>query len=158
MGYKGYSMRREEALRKCNKCGIEANNEGELPLFVTHSTSLYGKKNLCKDCNAKAPKTTRTLEKNRIRTNRLRKENKAKGLEYVKEYYGFPFECMKCGYTNELFAPFDLHHRDPSEKEGTPSQLFKQSFDRFKKEVSKCDLVCANCHRIEHFKEKENES
>jgi hypothetical protein len=148
----------KDILRKCNKCGIEANNEAELPLFVNHKQSLYGKKNLCKDCNAKAPRTKNTLEKNRIRTTKIRKKNKELGLKYVKEYYGFLFKCSVCGYTNELFAPFDLHHRNPKEKDGTPSQLFKQSFDRFKLEVDKCDLVCANCHRIEHYKEKQNES
>lgn len=89
----------------------------------------------------------------------LKMENsRFKFRAFVKEYYGFSFECNKCGYTSELFAPFDLHHRNPDDKEGTPSQLFKQSFDRFRKEVEKCDLVCANCHRIEHYNKKQGDN
>lgn len=141
-------------LRKCRVCGITAKNDNELHLFIKGTKNKYGKQLICKGCH----NNLQDKEKNKDRTNKLRKQNKQQGLEFVKEYYGFPFECNKCGYTSELFAPFDLHHRNPDDKEGTPSQLFKQSFDRFKKEVEKCDLVCANCHRIEHYNKKQGDN
>ena len=144
-------------LRTCKICGITADNKELLSLFINHKQSKFSKKNLCKKCNSKKLRTQETNEKNRIRTNKLRLENKIQGLIYVKEYYGYPFECMLCGYTSDLFAPFDLHHRNNKEKEGTPSQLMKQSFNRFKVEVQKCDLLCSNCHRIKHYKENKNE-
>ena len=138
-------------LREC-KCGTKAYDDEDLALFIKGKKYKYGRQNECNKCYS-----DRNRERNRIGTARIRMDNKDKGLEYVKQYYGFPFKCMACGYTSELFAPFDLHHRDRETKEGTPSQLFKQSFDRFKKEADKCDLVCACCHRIEHYKERNNE-
>lgn len=73
-----------------------------------------------------------------------------KNLELAKRYYGFPFKCHCCDYTNEVFAPFDMHHVNPEEKEHTPSKVFKTATGAFEKEMKKCVLLCANCHRLHH--------
>tara|TARA_R110002126_G_scaffold34315_1_gene106325 strand:+ start:316 stop:795 length:480 start_codon:yes stop_codon:yes gene_type:complete len=39
-------------LRKCNSCGIEAQDESYLSLFVTNSRALYSKENKCKTCKS----------------------------------------------------------------------------------------------------------
>jgi len=59
----------------------------------------------------------------------------------------------KCVDCNGVFHPvaFDFHHLDPSEKEGHPSWFLNKSGERWKEELSKCVLLCANCHRIRHF-------
>jgi len=58
--------------------------------------------------------------------------------------------CLDCGGT---FPPaaMDLHHRDPLAKSFTISAS-KQSvgFKKLAAEIAKCDLLCANCHRIRH--------
>lgn len=59
--------------------------------------------------------------------------------------------CERCG--NE-YPPvvFDFHHRDPSEKRfSIGSAMGNRSWDELMEEVAKCDLLCANCHRILHF-------
>jgi len=50
----------------------------------------------------------------------------------------------------------DFHHRDPLLKEHEIGKMvsFRMGFDRIKKEISKCDVVCSNCHRKLHYKEK----
>lgn len=54
--------------------------------------------------------------------------------------------CADCG----KFYPYyvmDFDHRDPSTKFKGVSQLTSYGFKKMKEEISKCDLVCANCHR-----------
>ena len=55
--------------------------------------------------------------------------------------------CSDCG---RIFSPeaMDWDHRDPREKIGNVSQMLRWSWDKVLIEVSKCDLVCSNCHRV----------
>ena len=56
--------------------------------------------------------------------------------------------CAKCGYGRCLNA-LEFHHRDPEKKDFKIGGS-RQSFELLKKELDKCDLLCANCHREEH--------
>jgi len=43
----------------------------------------------------------------------------------------------------------DFDHRDPTAKKYNVSQmLYRFSWKKIQDEIEKCDLVCANCHRI----------
>ncbi len=56
--------------------------------------------------------------------------------------------CEACGYGASA-AALEFHHRDPATKEfGVGS--FNGSRARLLAEVEKCDLLCANCHRLRH--------
>lgn len=60
--------------------------------------------------------------------------------------------CQECGFSGEP-RQFDCHHRDPTEKDFRLSQYFRattSSPERMKRELDKCDLLCANCHRLKH--------
>lgn len=57
--------------------------------------------------------------------------------------------CAVCGYRSCSQA-MDLHHVDPSTKEKTVSQLMGYSIKKIKDELSKCVVLCANCHRELH--------
>jgi len=58
--------------------------------------------------------------------------------------------CSKCGY-NKYNGALEFHHLDPKEKDFTIAHLRHYSFDtKIKKELDKCILVCANCHREIH--------
>lgn len=54
--------------------------------------------------------------------------------------------CLDCGGT---FPPvcMDFDHRDPADKSG-PVASFLNDPVALRAEIAKCDLVCANCHRI----------
>lgn len=57
--------------------------------------------------------------------------------------------CQDCGFKTDFLAVYDFDHREPSEKEFEVSRLCRTaSWERIEKELAKCDLVCANCHRI----------
>lgn len=55
--------------------------------------------------------------------------------------------CMDCGIKYPCYA-MDYDHRDPSTKSFSLNQPGGRSLDLIKKEIEKCDLVCANCHAI----------
>ena len=82
---------------------------------------------------------------------------KSKRLKYKKlavEYKGG--ECMKCGYSKCMSA-LEFHHINPNEKDfGISQDGLNKSWDKIKKELDKCILVCANCHREIHESIKES--
>ena len=48
-------------------------------------------------------------------------------------------------------SALDFHHRDPTKKKFLVSeQLRMGGKERILNEISKCEVVCANCHRIIH--------
>ena len=60
----------------------------------------------------------------------------------VKEKGG---KCSICGY-NKCIEALQFHHLDFSEKEFPLSNGNTRSWDKYKKELEKCILVCGNCH------------
>jgi hypothetical protein len=58
--------------------------------------------------------------------------------------------CSRCGYKDHPVA-LDFHHRDPAQKKfNISNNLVGRNWEKILAEVDKCDIVCANCHRIEH--------
>jgi hypothetical protein len=56
--------------------------------------------------------------------------------------------CLDCGKTYPPYV-MDFDHRDPSTKvTKVSSMVYKGSERLLLAEIAKCDLVCANCHRI----------
>lgn len=86
-------------------------------------------------------------DKQRIQERRL--NNKLKAIEYLGG------KCNHCGIVSEHRGIYDFHHIDKTEKEADPGSLMHYSWKRIQKELDKCILLCANCHRIEH--EKDND-
>ena len=56
--------------------------------------------------------------------------------------------CEDCGYSR-CPAALEFHHRDASTKEFGVGN-FDGSPHRLLAEIQKCDLLCANCHRVRH--------
>jgi len=78
---------------------------------------------------------------------------KKKKLIAVEAFGG---KCCKCGY-DKCTEALEFHHLEKSEKEESPSYIIMRwSFEKAKKELDKCILVCANCHREIHAAEKES--
>jgi hypothetical protein len=65
-------------------------------------------------------------------------------------------ECARCGIKDSRVL--DFHHLDPEQKElGLGSVASRRpSKQRILDEIAKCELLCANCHRILHWEEREN--
>lgn len=46
----------------------------------------------------------------------------------------------------------DFDHRNPATKKANVARLKHKSTEGMLAEITKCDLVCANCHRIRTHK------
>jgi hypothetical protein len=125
--------------------------------------SLY-RRRFCLECSpfgdhntSKVPlglrSTEGSIEARRVRRREqfrrsLQKRRRKRKLDLVAAYGG---RCVDCGYSARPEA-LQFHHRDPATKDfglGT----FNGSLTRLIEEAAKCDLVCANCHRIRHARE-----
>lgn len=59
-------------------------------------------------------------------------------------------KCKECGY-NKCMGALDFHHT--GQKEINISEALTQwNWNRLEKELSKCILLCANCHREHHYR------
>jgi hypothetical protein len=89
-------------------------------------------------------------EKIRAYNREYDKQRKAQRKMYVdkiKEHYG----CMLCDGEYPAVV-LDMHHLDPSTKESNIASLTLKgaAMDKLRAEVSKCIVLCANCHRLHH--------
>ena len=61
-------------------------------------------------------------------------------------------KCEVCGYDRCIEA-LEFHHNDLPRKEfGISAKGYTRSWETVKKELDKCKLICANCHRELHAK------
>ncbi len=68
----------------------------------------------------------------------------------IVEYKGG--KCLDCGLETDKYGLYDLHHRDPNEKDFSLGQGgLTRSLEKLKEEADKCDLLCSNCHRLRHI-------
>jgi 5-methylcytosine-specific restriction endonuclease McrA len=71
----------------------------------------------------------------------------------IVEYMGG--KCVKCGY-DKTYRALHAHHINPAEKGFNISGAHARSWEAIKTELSKCILLCANCHSEIH-REMESE-
>lgn len=68
--------------------------------------------------------------------------------EMAVEYKGGM--CARCGY-NRCAEALEFHHTDLTKKDfGISARGYTRSWERVKKELDKCVMLCANCHREIH--------
>lgn len=84
--------------------------------------------------------------------NRKLVSEKQKKVRLEKQDALIEFLGGKCAHCGGVYhrSVYDFHHINPDEKEYTISNYMGYSLERLKKEVEKCILLCANCHRRVH--------
>jgi transcription elongation factor Elf1 len=86
--------------------------------------------------------------KERIIKSRIDRRNK-KREEY--KIFKNTLSCLVCG--EDEATCLDFHHLDATQKDFTISQAFLYyGKDKIEKELSKCVVLCSNCHRKIHAK------
>lgn len=141
----------------CEACGQEfsakAVIDGRIRSLYHHrfcfTCSSFGSHNTSKTppriAGAEELREHRRRRRN-AKTYRAQKRRRSRRkLELVAARGG---RCEDCGYSR-CPAALEFHHRDASTKEfgvggfdGSPHRLLA--------EIQKCDLLCANCHRVRH--------
>src|SRR6266550_7255514 len=83
----------------------------------------------------------RSREMSRTRVARNAERNREFKFKYLESH-----PCIKCGESDPIVLEF--HHRDRLSKAFTIAhRLNRISIETALKEIAKCDVLCANCHR-----------
>ena len=128
-------------LRKCRKCGFEANREEELKLFVTaNNGSLYGRAQECKECNLRDSKVYRdTKGKDVLRKSHLKRHYNMTLEDYDEMLQEQEGRCKICG-TTETFSNSVHFHVDHCHSSGEVRGLLcgpcNQGLGQFKDNIS----------------------
>lgn len=146
--------------RICKICGKEFSVKSEKTNKVTCSQKcrIKNKKKLMHDYNRKRWESNPIFRREKLEyfkslNGKYNKEKKVElqlkrlkriKLNICKELGN---KCSNCGLevTEEKLIIFDLHHKNPNEKERYRGEWKLKNFD-----ISKVVLLCANCHRLEH--------
>lgn len=134
-------------MKRCSKC----TEYKPISEFNKNSAKKDGLSNNCKECNKNYLKSHYRKNKNKYR-----KRNKDRRL-HLRELVS-RFKRMKgCKFCGEKRSwVLDFHHREGEDKDREVSKLITYdhaSIPKLKKEIAKCDVLCANCHRDLHYKE-----
>lgn len=117
----------DATVRICSKC------EKEFHVIDSGYNRRY-----CYDCVPKTHKTGAEA-RNRIKT-------------WALEYKGA--KCELCGY-DKCSEALEFHHLNPNDKDFSISDRdLVLDWGIIKKELDKCILVCSNCHREIHSKQR----
>jgi hypothetical protein len=83
-------------------------------------------------------------------------ERKAATYNYIQEIKN-QLHCVDCGEQHP--ATLQFHHLHAQDKAFTIGEAVNKGFslDRIKKEISKCIVLCANCHFIRHYNMRNKE-
>jgi len=134
-------------MKKCTRCDEDKPEEA-------FSRRKKKRQPWCKDCMSElSQRRYAEDEELRIDVKRRRREVRVKNrklvLDYLREH-----PCVDCGEPDPIVLEFD--HKDPSQKKGNVSSMtYSHSWPTVLKEIEKCDVRCANCHRRRTIKEKQ---
>ena len=85
--------------------------------------------------------------KNQDEQRKYQRELRHKNRQLVQRYKLWR-RCDLCGY-NRCAPALEFHHL--GNKTRRVGQMLNCSKKRIKQEISKCTLLCANCHREQHM-------
>lgn len=130
----------EDFIKKVNS--FYQNNTSQ----ITMKKFSVSKNFIKKFCNK--TKIKKTKEERRKSSSNAVIKRRRKVKEMSIDYKGG--KCLTCGY-NKHQSALEFHHIDPKEKDfSIGSNGYCYSWDKIKKELDKCILVCSNCHREIH--------
>lgn len=92
-------------------------------------------------------------EKDTIQTDTfvdLKRQQQYADFRAFIDEYKLAHGCIRCGYADHP-AALDFDHRDHREKQTIISGMYTYSTGKLYTELEKCDVMCANCHRIKSF-------
>lgn len=131
-------------MKTCNTCQKE-KNESEF-----HSKGNGQIQTKCKLCQSDYSKVYYQSYKNKIKTN-CKKNNKVLRIRNKNFVNNYKSErgCSNCNEREPV--ALDFHHTE-NNKEDSVARMARSSYSivHILKEIAKCIILCANCHRKHH--------
>lgn len=113
-------------------------------------SSFSAKGNACKACATQRAKNWRVVKENnpdwRKERNAQLADNNRQLKRKMVELMGNV--CADCVHQYPDYV-YDFHHLDPAQKDFSIGK--SRNWSKIEKELSKCVMLCANCHRIRHY-------
>jgi len=140
-------------MKKCNKCK-QPKDEKEFSFINKKENKLHS---YCKACAKETDRLTylRNKEKINERSKNANKLRCARNREFIFEYLS-KNHCVNCKENNILVLEFN--HLDIDKKIANISKMVHagKSLKSIKDEINKCEVLCANCHRIYTAKQRKS--
>jgi hypothetical protein len=135
-----------DAIKTCTRCGVDK----PATEFRIKNTRTGTRSSWCRSCQSAYGKLHYKQHKQaylvRNRMHRHRSQGRSAYWYWLMTYLD-SHPCVDCGQAELVVLQFD--HRDGTEKVSTIGALLNHSsWERLVAEVAKCDVRCANCHRI----------
>jgi hypothetical protein len=168
-------------MKTCITCALD----WPLTEFYPHKTNLDGLNGQCKSCcrkydreyqkgrgtnrskkrlasraayrnSEKGKRTNRTYRQSEHYRRLVAKANVERRKRNVEEINKIKLSrgCVDCGY-NLHPAALDFDHRPGERKRFGVSYAKQRTMNIIRKEMEKCDVVCANCHRVRTEKRRQ---
>jgi hypothetical protein len=137
-------------LKQCATCGEFKS----LDQFNWRNREKGYRWGTCKDCQSQQRKAWYERNKDTHIANAWK--NKVNAREAARQYvwdYLSSHPCIDCGETNPVVLEFD-HVRGRKKKAVADLVREGYSIAAIQNEISKCDVRCANCHRIRTHKKR----
>lgn len=95
----------------------------------------------------------RTWLERKAKHKKKKQQRRIELSSWLKDYK-LHLVCLHCMENHP--ACLDFHHLDASQKEGTIGNMISEGYSirRIQNEISKCIILCKNCHAKEHFRLK----
>ena len=133
--------------KTCTKCG----EEKALTEFYTHSNNRDGRLNTCKQCRCAYEKRRRASlnTEQRVALSKVKRKSahrmRARKRQAVWDYL-LEHPCVDCGERDPVVLEFD-HVRGDKTYNISQMAISPKSSDDIWREIAKCEVRCANCHR-----------
>lgn len=138
-------------MKICTTCKIEKS----ISEFNKNKARKDGYNNICRACSNERSK--RYYEENKIEHLKVIQKRKKRTIKdnqrYIIELLTF-YHCQDCGNKDVRVLEFD-HVRGRKKDNVSKMVANGLSLETIKEEIDKCDIVCANCHRIRTYKRSE---
>lgn len=137
-------------MKRCSIC----KEQKDVSQFNKHIERADGLQSHCRECNKKRSRAyyKRNQEKHKRTVGERRNKSKQTCREYVWEYLK-THPCVDCNETRLVLLEFD-HVRGKKDKAICHSVTNGWSIKRLQNEIDKCEVRCANCHRLKTSKEQ----
>ena len=134
-------------VKLCTKCK-------ELKPLTLFGTRIYKDRSYskvyyrarCNPCRVKETQKAYTPEVREYR--KLKRQNKKKEL-----VARFENKCLDCQNTFPYYV-YEFHHLEDTKKDYSIGKILLDNHIKLENEISKCVMLCANCHKIRHNKDR----
>ena len=135
----------ELGYKTCSKCKVSK----PLSEFNYKNTAAGVHQSYCKECGKRLTRSHYRNNKRQYLDRNIRTYLKRR--ELVRQIKSRP--CADCGIQYPFYV-MDFDHREGETKEYELNRVDRMTTQALLREIEKCDVVCANCHRARTYKRR----